>query len=452
MTILVLGARWWLVGDYGNRPRSVLNPFPVLPRAGNLVWHPERIDIGVAAFEGDPRHAATLLERKLRAQGEISVDVKIQILQSQRTGRGYQVLYVTVALDEWQQMLSWAAAQRHICGLSLAVVLAFARVQAGCAVVLQAHGHFHFLARHDGQLVHLQAVSVDDMQASLEAVATMLGIQAREEMSSRGCGQFKVLWLPVAFEGKRGDLSALAAAFSQASQGVVVELDSASLGSRDAAGVQLHSGFMKMVRQVRPRALLNEGWDRLHVLARAYLPYGAAAAVVAALGFAWVGYSWTSEASVLRLQTRHLQSEAEKVRQSIALIERDTAMDTPALSRQAEFLAMLRKVQGDHDPWRLLDALRQGAQGGIRILSVGTARGSAGESPSAIVVDGTLPEEAINSDRDTRSLSTLVKTLAEQGYRAEPIDIRSAATEQGASARLFSYRLTWIGPSGQGGS
>ncbi len=466
MMILALGSEWLAVGAPrralpvpagGTEDRlSVLSRYSTLQRSCTVAWHPEQSSIGVATFEGDPRHAVTLLERKLRAQGEISSDVKILTLASQQVGRGYQVLYVTVALDEWQQMLSWAGAQQHICRLTLAVAQAFKRVQAGRAVVLQAGRHFHFFARHDGQLVHLQAVSVDDNVADLEAVAAMLGAQAREEMAARGSAQFEVLWLPAAFKGQATDLAALSSAFAREAQ-ATVELESDSLGVLDASGMEVHSGLPGMIRHVRPKDLLNEGDDKLHVLAREYLPYGALVALVATLGLGYVGFGWTSNAAALRLQAQQLQVEEASVRQSISVIARDTAIEKPVVNRQVDTLHLLRKVQGEHDPVHLLHALRQGTQGGIRILSVSSVRPTGSDANKAdgvpaVVVDGTLPENAINSDRDTRSLSFLVKTLGDYGYRAEPIDIRASATSHDSSTRLFSYRVTRIEPLEQRGS
>ncbi|MGE0099774.1 MAG: hypothetical protein AB7S86_15640 [Hydrogenophaga sp.] len=465
MTILALGSEWMVhgapaapgsrrtPGPGGGDRLSVLSRYSSVHWPSTVAWHPEQVTLGVASFEGDPRHAATLLERKLRAQGEISSDVKILILESQQVGRGYQVLYVTVALDEWQQMLAWAASQQHICRLTLAVALAFQRVQAERAVVLQVGKHFHFLARHDGQLVHLQALAVEDTVADLEAVATMLGAQVREEMAGRGFSRFSVAWVPAAFRGTQRDLDGLASAFAAATE-AEVELVSAPLGTLETTGAEVHSGLLGLARNARPKDLLNQGEDKLQVLAREYLPYGAVVAVVASLGLAYVGYGWMADASALRQRTQQMEVEEASVRQSIAVIARDTAIERPSVNRQVELLHMLRKVQGDHDPVHLLNALKEGAQGGIRILSVNSVRpttdnaGTTEDAPT-VVVDGTLPENAINSDRDTRLLSTLVQTLRMQGYLAKPIDIRSAAAGQDSSTRLFSYRVTRIAPTEQ---
>jgi hypothetical protein len=181
--------------------------------------------------------------------------------------------------------------------------------------------------------------------------------------------------------------------------------------------------------------------------------------VVAAIGLGYVGYGWISQASNLRQRAQQLQAEEATVRQSIAVIARDTALERPAVNRQVEILQMLSKVQVDHDPAHLLNALKEGAQGGMRILSISSIRPTAasadGTKPAeapAMVVDGTLPENAINSDQDTRSLSRLVKTLEDHGYRAEPVDIRSAAAGQDMSTRLFSYRVTRAQPQGERGS
>lgn len=321
-------------------------------------------------------------------------------------------------------------------------------------MVLQVGRHFHFFARHDGQLIHLQAVAIDDSAADLQGAVAMLGAQAREDLLARGCGHFDVVWLPAAFSGPRDGLEALTSAFAGAA-GAGVDLRCDSLGLLQPAGVEVHSGLPALTRLAGLKDLLNQGDDRSQLLAREYLPYGAAAAVVAALGLAWVSYGWMVDASALRQDVQRLQAQESKVRQSIDAIARDTAIERPVVERQVDLLALMKKVQRDHDPVHFLDALKRGAEGGgIRILSVTSAAPKdegEGASP-AFLVDGTLPENAINSDRDTRSLSMLVKTLASQGYRAEPVDIRAGATGQGASTRLFSYRVTRVAPVESTGS
>jgi len=466
MMILALGHDWLACGGgdvkgFGSgvlaRSLSGLSPYSSLRHSCTVTWHPEQIGIGVASFEGDARHATVLLERKLRAQGEISSDVKILILESQQVGRGYQVLYVTVTLDEWQKMLSWAGSQHQICRLTFAAALAFKRVQGERAVVLQAGRQFHFFARHDGQLVHLQAISVDDNVADLAGVSAMLGTQVKDEMQERGCDKFDVTWVPAAFKGARRELETVASAFADAVRaGVVIE--SESLGATDAASPEVHSGLLTLARHIRPKDLLNQGEDKLHVLAHEYLPYGAVIAAVASLGLAWVGYGWMQDASALTMQAHQLQTEEASVRESISVIARDAALEQSTVTRQVDFLHKLSKVRNDFDPVHLLNALKLGSQDGIRILAVSTVRPTtAGESRKstdtpAAVVDGALPESAINSDQDTRSLSRFVRTLHEHGYRAEPVDIRAAAAGESISTRLFSYRVTRIETPERGGS
>jgi hypothetical protein len=451
MTVLALGSDWLVTGgDHaGAHGVGMVAHYPAMQRSCTVVWHPEQCSIGVATFEGDPRHATTLLERKLRSQGEISADVKILILQSLKVGRGYQVLYVTVPLDEWQHMLSWSASQRHICRLTLAAGMAFKQVDSGRAVVLQVGRHFHFFARHDGQLVHLQAVSVDDAVADLQAVAAMLGAQAREDMTARGCDQLSVIWLPAAFKGEGSELDSISSAFADAAN-VPVEQRGERLGNLASLAVSVYSALPGVIQRIAPKDLLNQSDDRMHVLAREYLPIGAMVAMALAAVLSYVAYGWVAEASAVRQQALVLQADESGVRNSIAVVARDTAVERPAVNRQVETLASFRKVQRDHDPVHLLDALKQGSQGGIRILSVtselpaATSGALKQPAPPSVVVDGTLPDNVINSDLDTRSLSTFVKTLADHGYTAEPIDVRSASSGHGASTRLFSYRVTRI--------
>ena len=190
------------------------------------------------------------------------------------------------------------------------------------------------------------------------------------------------------------------------------------------------------------------------MLAREYLPYGAMAAFVAALGMSYVGYGWMQEASALRQQMAGLQTTEASVRDSSALIARDTQLDKTQVDRQADTLRLLHKVLEDHDPVHLLNALRLGAQGGMRILSVSMARGSDGEGARSgpwAVVDGALPDGSANASQDTRALSRLVQVLNDNGYTAEPIDSRSGASDKAISTRLFSYRISRMPNKVQGG-
>jgi hypothetical protein len=462
MIILALPRQWTTIeslptdrppqGAASHQSPRETPPYAQVDHACTVIWQPDQCVMGVASLDGDPSHGPTLLERRLRAQGDVSGDLRILILKTLRSGVSYQAFYMAIQLQDWMKMHSWCETQRYTVRLTLAVELALKRVDAGQPTVLQTANQLYFFAKLDNELIFLQSVGLDDSENEMRSAADMLAMQVRNVLQDKP--RVPVVWRPLAFKGEKQQLAPIVQAFSEGLD-TAVEIDAELIGGPGHIA-PLMCGLLQDAIGARASSLQNERFDRITLLCREYLSRGAMALVITlSVATAVAAGMRMIQAGRVEAQIDDILQESNRIRQPLANTSQAREV-TAQTTEQISFLAEMKHVTEGHDMGGLLAALKEAAGLDLRILSVGTRQSSSGNGAeravSHVYVDGSLPDDSLNSQRDLRSLSGFVQILSQHGWRAEPVDVRANPGGSDNSTRLFSYRISRIKPNAGAGS
>jgi hypothetical protein len=429
--------------------------FPVLKEPAAVVWHPQGEVTGVAALEGNVRHAAALIERRLRSEGSVEGEVKVFIHHIRQIGKGYQALYVAAPLGEWQRLLAWANAQPHHCLLLSCPALLWKMQKPGLATVFHHGTKMTFLGMLGGGIVQLDTIAFGDSNEDLQFAAARLGELVREEASrlqlDKRALQLEVLWLTACHCEPAGVSAGLGAAFA-VSSGMGVKPQNERFRDTDA-NTSVLSAIPMLARHGGAGLALNSSASKGLFLADRFLPACIAASFVFALGLSLLSASWLAQQRQNSRQLAALQEREIQIQSRAASLEASQKMP-PSFSEQMAFIDTMRNLASGHDPAGLLQAIKAASGEGIRILGVRTESAPVGKSapPGAnveslvrqnagsAVVDGVLADGA--ALQGSKLLSAFIRALRERGYQAEPIDTKGSTAGSSISSRLFSYRLT----------
>lgn len=408
-------------------------------RPCTVVWLPERSLTGVAAFEGDPRHAGVLIQRRLRAEGVIDLESKVFLHHIERVGKTYQALYSCASLAEWQRMQAWAGSQLQHCAWLSAVSLAWSVVTPSICVVMHAGNTLQFFGCIQGKIAFANTLAIDDGLDSLRYAADALGARARAECEAAGVACLEVHWLS-AFQ-TLGDLDALQVvnAFGDSS-GLVVSVRDEVLSME--GGQVARSALPLLARKPSFKWLLNAPRERLFLAADRYRPLAATvAALVAVAGFVGGAHGLAQRAE-LRHAAADMRAEAAAIGHVPAVAPSGEALRAQEV--QLAFVDTLVKIHSGFDVEHVLQALKRAAGQDLRLLSVRSeeprAKADPEGEPRGIAVDGVVQEGS--KTPDSVALSAFVRSLADGGYTATPTESRASTAASSVSSRLFSYRLT----------
>ncbi|MDO9403485.1 MAG: hypothetical protein Q7T87_05605 [Polaromonas sp.] len=460
MIIFASQDRWRLFS--GDTVRDVA-AFPALQEPATVVWHSPQSVTGVAALEGNVRHAAVLIERRLRAEGSIEGDTRMFIHHIRTIGEGYQALYTAAPLAQWQRLLAWASRLPNHCLIFSAAALLWERQAAGSAVVLQAGTQLMAVGSLDNQMVQVNTLAFSDSAEDMHSAAAALGARLLEERSKLTPDQepaaLSIRWC-AAGDAATGSAERQLSMMAAIEASNVVDVRPLNTEFRDdAAGVVVHSAIPALAAGAGTRMALNNPGDKWLFMADRFLPACSLAALALSAGVLLTCLSWYTQSRETASQVDKLVEQESAARMRAAALG-ERAKPPEGLENQLAFVAVVKSLEGGHDLSGALKALKAAAREDLRILSVrsddnpstststsppGAERGATAspvppDKPPAIVVDGILAEGG-NSE-SSQLLSGFVRALREQGYEAEPIDTKGAATGLSASSRLFSYRLT----------
>lgn len=453
--------------------------YPELHENAVVVWHPPNAASGVAALEGNARHATALITRRLKTEGGIDGTIKLFIDKICSIGRGYQALYTAVGLEDWQRLLAWSEAQPKHCLIHSTTRLLWNATSPRVATVLHSANQLSFIGHVQGQIVHINTLAFGDSEDDVMLAVRSLGERVLEELtrlgSSSSLSTIQVLWfsvnspwmsvLPGADIGTGDKLEVtdinardlrLQNAFTEISGlGMLSRHD--HTGQADTADFPTSGTLLALARLGRVRDALNSTSAKAFFLAERMLPVCAIVSVILALGLAGI-----STARIVKAR-RVSESVQDIHAQERAALERLAGLQTPAavkpeLDRQLVLLDNLQKFKDGLDFAGLLLALKAIDTRDIHILGIRKEEAPVGKigakkvgvdevsssQPPAITVDGMLTGNG--GDPESYVLAKFVRALRGHGYQAEAIETRGAAS-LGTSSRLFSYRLTWIGQS-----
>lgn len=449
----------WLLFEDGQAICNI-SPFPKLHRPAKVVWYPQRGVTGVASLEGNSRHAAVLIERKLRSEGSIEGEVKMFVHQIRPVGQGYQALYTTAPLQEWQRLLAWANAQIEHCLIFLSVSLLWQWCKEGNGVVLHSGRHFMFLCQCDDQIIQINTVAFSDTVQDLQLAAGTLAKRVLEEISEAvgkaRVSALRVDWFSILQEplSDAQVLTSCGRSFHQISSLKVQSCD-ASYRFAGQTGMVL-SGLPALARCTRTRIALNESIHRFLFLADTFLPVCGVLTLTLSLMLVGISVNWLRTSRQTSAQTEQVNfQEADARRKASFLQAAFKVPDEKGLSAQLAFLGAVQRINTGSDVTGVLRALKTASREELQILSVRSEDNppdKAAVAPKKIdddavrrkhtisfLVDGLLSNNV--ATRDSQFLSSFVRTMRDQGYLAEPVDTKSSAGLT-TSSRLVSYRVT----------
>ncbi len=446
MIIYATGEQWLSLRATEAR---AIERFAALREPATVVWQPKNSATGIASFEGDPRHAAVLVERRLRIEGTVEAETKIFIHHIEKVGPTYQALYSTASLDEWHRMQGWASAQPNHCAWTSLCALAWTRVDAKTAVVLHVGNAFIFMGRTGPRIVQANTLAFGTDEESLAYAARALGDRVRAERMQGSAAPDAlpptVEWLSASETCSADTYAGMTRAFTEASGLQVVSLDallalSVDDGSEAALETLTRTALPRMASHPQTRLLLNTQGERVLLIADRHRGVAMAAAVLLACLFIGFAAQKHWEARRIAVASEALQKRAASAMAS-APIPADEDTDAP-YKEQLAFIETLSRSRAGIDLGEVLMALKTAAGPDIRILSV-RAQDTAPEreaSQQGVLVDGVLQDTRGNQDSAT--LSAFVRSLTTMGFAAEPAETKAVAAASTVSSQLFTYRLT----------
>ncbi len=424
-----------------------LAPYPALDEAAVVVWNPAREVAGVASFQGNPRHAAALVERKLRQAGEIENDTRIVIHRVEPFQDTYSAFYGAVPMDDWQRLLAWVARQRVSCIAYSALALLSQATGRFGATILHDGTRMAFFSRVGPQLRYAGVIAFSAAAEDLELAARSLGERARLALAplrdGPGTDALRATWCSAA--GRADDDGALARAFADAA-GIDCTVADQVYGVA-GTGEPIASSIPSLARAMTPRACLNPPGDRFLYLLERLLAPAALAACVVSLPLDALGLYWLVHAQALEAQSAGIRAAAAQESRDAGAVTPNPVLQAQ-LDKQLGFVQTATHLARDVDLPAVLRTLRDASGDAIRILGARTeephAAAKGAEGPPAVLVDGALAKDRAAWDDQ---LAGFVRALKAAGYAVEPVDSRSGASVGSMSGTLFSYRITPAAPA-----
>ena len=445
MIIHATGEKWLVLKKTEARH---IERFPILTAPATVVWQPSNSAIGIASFEGDARHAAVLVERRLRTEGTIEAETKIFIHHVERVNRTYQALYSSASLDEWHRMQGWASAQPGHCAWTSLCALAWSRVDAQTAVVLHVDNAFVFMGRTGLRIVEANTLAFGSDEESVAYATRALGDRIRAQWTQTASGtaavQPTVEWISANETCSAENYAGMMRAFADASGLQVVSTDALLAlavddGSEAAVETMTRTALPRIASHPPIRLLLNTQRERILIAAERHRATAMAAAVLVACLFLGFAVQKNLELGRIAAANQSLQQRIAAVNRPEPTPASETA--DAAYREQLAFIETVTRLQSGLDVNEVLMALKVAAGADIRILSVRAEELTPEREaqPRGILVDGVFQDT--RSNQDSATLSSFVRSLAVLGYTAEPVESRAAAAASTVSSQLFTYRL-----------
>lgn len=429
--LLAMEDQWW--HDQGSS-RHALPPQSSI-EAEALVWAPRSMLLEVSTLNGDARYASEIIAQDIEAQALFAEPVHVLVHAVERFHGGFQALYSTVSLQQWQALVAQVAAQPESFAVHALNSLVFRACEPQVGVLLARDDRLFLLWRDKGQF-HLRTTP-NGLSSDPDALQQMLFPGGHEENPAWPFQTLRCLDL-------RNPSEALDGTARPPEWPSAIRYESWVLHEPQGAfsNTQLRDW---LARLRRPDLCLTAHqqlawWTRQHWvgLRRAHMM----ACALALLGASWIWLGVWRQHNVLIEQGRTLDGLRTKLSQTRALTS-----PSPETLRQVEFLRHARHAglvkQEALAHW--LDDLRQAFPSELLLLGVRlewpTTEGKRDATvlPRGLRIDASFAE----SSRDKpAALATLVRRLEQQGYSVQSLQRPAAAGAEATTSEVVSYLMT----------
>lgn len=429
LTLFHLGGRWLALD--GSR-LVALSAYPKLDVPVIVVSDFDNVLTGVMAMEANASMAAPLIERRLRKEGMVEGETRLEIAHSISVGRGFQALYSAVPMANWQRLLSWAESCEEHCIVIPLLSVAKRLQKAGQAVVIRHGKQVTFLGIQNDNILYAETMAYSNDSDGVSASVNALADRVRA-LLVKGARPRAVIWYALDAAAEH-DEQALAADFGKA-LGLDVQLaNHQSLALPE--GGQVRSAMPSLLGAIDTADAVTSRFGSMLYRAERFLPWAAAASVVLAVGlFAFGAYSNNQAENQLK-QAEQLRSEADSTATSTQALLAELKKDNGEAERSRQFIERLAIASEDQDMGTTLEKVRSAAQNWVGILRL-----RKGDTDKRLYIEG-----AIDKGPDgARNLALFIANLRSVGF--DPVAVDPPPGTQ--SAEFFSYALQPIGTSNQ---
>lgn len=432
LTLFHLGGRWLALDDKRLVP---MDDYPVLDLPAVVITDFDGALTGVMSLEANSSMAAPLIERRLRDEGLVEGETRLEISWLVRVGKGFQALYSAVPMGGWQRIIRWAnTGSDHRLVVPLLSV-AKRLLQPGRAVVLRHGKQVTFLAINHDAIQYAETFAYSDDNEGIQDSVNALADRVRA-LLGHGRRPSSVVWY--ALDATPGqDESAYAAAFG-AELDLEVQLAPHSLLTLPD-GATIRSALPVVAEAVRLGDATSPRLAGVPVRAEQALPFAAVGAVVLSLALLLFGWYSRGQANEQAAQASHLQTQATQMASKTEMRLAALSGDAATLENTRQFVERVAAASTADDVSIALAKVRQSAQGWVRVLRL-----RVDETDHQLYVEGAIDKGVDGSER----LGRFIANLRSVGFRPVAVDPPPGTQ----SADYFSYALHPVGDAVPGTS
>ena len=421
LSLFNLGGRWLAL----DGSRLVETPeYPRLDLPTMVISDFNNALTGVISLEANPSMAAPLIERRLRDEGMVEGETRLEISHLIRVGKGFQALYSAVPMSDWQQMVSWAGSSQDHCLVVPLLSVAKRLQEPGQGVVIRHGKQVTFLAITADAIQHAETLAYSDNVEGVRDAVKALADRVRA-LLGRGRRPDKVIWY--ALDAAPGqDDNALAAVFGE-SLGLDVQMAAHRSLLLDS-GDTIQSAMSEVAAAVQVSDSAGSGVSGLMLMAERALPLAAVAAGVLALALLFLGWHAHSSATDNANETSELRAQATDLINRTQSQLATLSVDSAGLQNTHQFLQRLADASRGQDMSVAMAKVRQAAQTWVHILRL-----RIGETDHRLYVEGAIDE----GQRGAERLGLFIANLRAAGY--DPVAVDPPLGTR--SANYFAYAL-----------
>jgi hypothetical protein len=425
LTLFHLGGRWLAL----DGSRLVAMPaYPKLDVPVVVVSDFDNALTGVMAMEANASMAAPLIERRLRKEGMVEGETRLEIAHSISVGRGFQALYSAIPMTGWQRLLSWAESCEEHCIIVPLLSVAKRLQNPGQAVVLRHGRQVTFLGVQNDNILYAETMAYSNDADGVLASVNSLADRVRA-LLVKGARPRSVVWYALDAAADHDDQK-LAADFGKA-LGLEVQLaNHPTLTLTD--GGQARSALPLVAKAINTADAVTSRFSSVLFRAERFLPWAAAASVLLALGLLALGGYWYKQSNEQLQQAQLLRTDADRMTGETQALLAELKKDNGEAERSRQFIERLAVASEDQDMSSTLEKVHQAAQNWVSILRL-----RKGETDQRLYVEGAIDK----GPNGARNLALFIANLRAVGF--DPVAVDPPPGTQ--SAEFFSYALQPMG-------